>query len=228
MTTPLVFQALLGLLLTLAIPGSLASFVIAGMKLRSEGGMNYQASGSFLKWIFWGAFLLTLPGVSAWLVQQQVPGASQLTMAGTSTPYTNGIESTITAFVDDVLVGHIVPVIAASLIFKAMLDLGEGRSPLASTIAAMFLLGVQGIYNLATGSWMKSNSGTYATTDLLMNAFNYAAGTLSPIIGGLAIAAGILAFVQHKAWKGYVGCGIGFLSMTGFWALVQSWTGVSL
>jgi hypothetical protein len=228
MHPPLILKALLGLLLTLAIPGSLAAFVIAGLKLRSEGGTNYQASGGFLKWLFWGAFLLTIPGTSAWLVQENIPGAGQLTAAAVSTVYTNGIEKVVTDFVNDFLVGHIVPVVAASLIFKAILDHSEGRSPLGSTVAAIFLLGVQGLYNIATGNWMTSDTGAYATTDMLMNAFNYAAGTISPIVGGLAVSAGILAFAQNKPWKHYVAAGIGFLSVTGIWALVKNWTGVTL
>lgn len=226
MTPPLIFRALLGLLMTLAIPASLGAFVLAGMKLRNEGGVNYQASGGFLKWIFWGALLLTLPGLSTWLVQETVPGASQLVMAGTSTPYTNGINKVANDFVDDVLINHLVPVFAAALVFKALLDQSQGTSPLGSIVTAMFLLGTQGIYNLATGSWM--TSGAYSTTDLLMNAFNYAANTLSPIVGGLAISAGILAYVQHKPWKSFVVTGIGFLCATGLWALVKSWTGVTL
>ena len=40
-----IFRAVLGLLMTLAIPASLAAFALAGMKLRNEGGINYQASG---------------------------------------------------------------------------------------------------------------------------------------------------------------------------------------
>ena len=226
MTPPLIFRALLGLLMTLAIPASLTAFVLAGMKLRNEGGVNYQASGGFLKWIFWGALLLTLPGVSMWLVQETVPGASQLVIGAPSTPYTNGIGKVTGDFVDNVLVAHLVPVIAAALVFKALLDQSQGTSPLGSIVAAMFLLGIQGIYKLATGSWM--TSGAYSTTDLLMNAFNYAAGTISPIVGGLAVSAGILAYVQHKPWKSFVVTGIGFLCATGLWALVKSWTGVTL
>jgi len=122
MTPPLIFQALLGLLMTLAVPASLAAFVLAGMKLRNEGGVNYQAGGGFLKWLFWGSLLLTLPGVSAWLVQETVPGAAQLKLGGVSTPYTNGINKVAGDFVDDVLISHLVPVIAAALVFKALLD----------------------------------------------------------------------------------------------------------
>jgi hypothetical protein len=128
MTPPLIFQALLGLLMTLAIPASLAAFVLAGMKLRNEGGVNYQASGGFLKWLFWGSLLLTLPGISAWLVQETVPGAAQLVSGGVSTSYTNGINKVAGDFVDDVLISHLVPVIAAALVFKALL---RGPTPSA-------------------------------------------------------------------------------------------------
>ena len=82
MHAPLVFRAILGLLMDLAIPASLGAFVMAGMRLRSEGGMNFEASGGFLKWLLWGCLLLSLPGVSEWLVQESVPGAQQLSIAG--------------------------------------------------------------------------------------------------------------------------------------------------
>jgi hypothetical protein len=228
MQTPLVFRAILGLLMDLALPAALGAFVMAGMRLRSEGGMNFEASGGFLKWTFWGCFLISLPGVSQWLANEGIPGASQLSIAGaTSAPYTQQIEKVSNDFVNDFLVGHVVPVVAASLIFKAILDLNQGYSPLGSVIAALFLLGVQGIFNLATGSWMQS-SDAYGVTDMLMAAFGYAANTISPIVGGLALSAAILSYVRHRPWVGYVAGGLGFLSVTGIWALVKNFAGVSL
>jgi hypothetical protein len=100
MQAPLVFRAILGLLMDLAIPASLGAFVMAGMRLRSEGGMNFEASGGFLKWLLWGCFLLSLPGVSQWLVQESVPGAQQLSIAGANgAQYTAGIERVTKDFV---------------------------------------------------------------------------------------------------------------------------------
>ncbi len=228
MHTPLVFRAILGLLMDLAVPASLGAFVMAGMRLRSEGGMNFEASGGFLKWLFWGCFLLSLPGISHWLVNESVPGASQLTIAGaTGAQYTAGIERVTNDFVNDFLVGHVVPVVAASLVFKAILDLSQGISPLASIIAALFLLGVQGIYNLATGNWMQAND-SYGVTDMLMSMFGYAANRISPIVGGLALSAAILNHVRHRPWGGLVASGLGFLSVTGIWALVTHFAGVTL
>jgi hypothetical protein len=228
MQTPLVFRAILGLLMDLAIPASLGAFVMAGMRLRSEGGMNFEASGAFLKWLFWGCFLLSLPGVSSWLVKESVPGASQLAIAGaTHAQYTSGIERVTNDFVNDFLVGHVVAVVAASLVFKAILDLSQGTSPLASIIAALFLLGVQGFYNLVTGSWMRSGD-SYAVTDMLMSMIGYAANTISPIVGGLALSAAILNYVRHRPWGGLVASGLAFLSVTGIWALIIHFAGVSL
>ena len=226
MQAPLVFRAILGFLITLAVPASLAAFVMAGMRLRNEGGVNFQASGGFLKWIFWGALLLTIPGVSTWLVNESVPGASQLSMGTQPAAYTNGMSKLANDFVDDILVDHFVPGAAAALVFKAILDQAQGNSPLGSIVAAMFLLGIQGIYKVATGTWM--GSGAYSTTDMLMNAFNYAANTISPIVGGLAISAGVLAFAQNKPWKSYAISGVSFLCVTGIWALLKSWTGVNI
>ena len=229
MQTPLVFRAILGLLMDLTIPAALGAFVMAGMRLRSEGGVNFEAGGGFLKWLFWGCLLISLPGVSLWLSHEGVPGASQLTIAGaTGAPYTQGIEKVTNDFVNDFLVGHVVPVVAAALVFKAILDLSQGYSPLASIIAALFLLGIQGIYNLATGSWMQQSNDAYGVTDMLMQAFGYAANRISPIVGGLALSGAIVNYVRHRAWAGLVASGLAFLSVKGIWALVTHFAGVNL
>lgn len=199
---------------------------MAGMSLRNEGGVNYQASGGFLKWLFWGALLLTIPGVSTWLVNEKVPSASQMIMAAQPAAYTNGMSKLANDFVNDIIIDHFVPVAAAALVFKAVLDQAQGTSPLGSIVAAMFLLGVQGTYKVATGSWM--GGGAYSTTDMLMNAFNYAANTISPVVGGLSICAGILGFAQNRPWKNYAVSGLSFLCVTGIWALVKNWTGVTI
>jgi hypothetical protein len=228
MQTPLVFRAILGLLMDLALPAALGAFVMAGMRLRSEGGMNFEASGGFLKWLFWGCLMLSLPGVSTWLGNEGVPGASQLTTAGASgAQYTQGIEKVTTDFVNNFLVGQVVPVVAASLVFKAVLDLSQGSSPLASIVSALFLLGIQGIYNLATGNWMQTGD-QYGVTDMLMQIFGYAANKISPIVGGLALSGAIVNYVRHRPWGALVASGLGFLSVTGIWALVKNFAGVSL
>src|ERR1700739_314920 len=108
MEGPLVFRAILGLLMDLAIPASLGAFVMAGMRLRSEGGMNFEANGGFLKWLLWGCFLLSLPGVSQWLVQESVPGAQQLSIEGANgAQYTAGVERVNNELFRAFLVGRV-------------------------------------------------------------------------------------------------------------------------
>ena len=41
-----------GMLVNLLPVAALAAFVLAGVRLRSEGGANYDAGGSFFKWFF--------------------------------------------------------------------------------------------------------------------------------------------------------------------------------
>jgi hypothetical protein len=52
-----------GMLVTLLPVAALGAIVLAGLRLRGEGGINYDAGGSFFKWLFWGALLLTLPAI---------------------------------------------------------------------------------------------------------------------------------------------------------------------
>lgn len=105
--------------------------------------------------------------------------------------------------------------------------MSQGYNPLASIIAALFLLGVQGFYNLATGSWMQIGDA-YGMTDMLMSMFGYAANRISPIVGGLALSAAILNHVRHRPWGALAASGLAFLSVSGIWALVTHFAGVSL
>jgi predicted metal-dependent peptidase len=62
---------------------------------------------------------------------------------------------------------------------------------------------LQGIYNLATGSWMQSGD-QYGVTDMLMQAFGYAANRISPIVAKLAgkIPAGVTRSLEQSQATG--------------------------
>jgi hypothetical protein len=68
----------------------------------------------------------------------------------------------------------------------------------------------------------------YGVTDMLMQAFGYAANRISPIVGGLALSGAIVSYVRHRPWGGLVASGLAFLSVTGIWALVTHFAGVNL
>ena len=56
----------------------------------------------------------------------------------------------------------------------------------------------------------------------------YAANRISPIVGGLALSAAILNHVRHRPWGALAASGLGFLSVSGLWALITHFAGVSL
>jgi hypothetical protein len=224
MQLPSVLGSVINLLLGLASIAGLGSLILAGWSLRQEGlGANFEVGGSFLRYVLWAGIFLTLSGVFSWLnangvsVQQEVTGAPS--------DYMQQIETVIETFVTDILLNHLVPVLAAVLVLKGILDATEGHVPTGSIIASLFLLGVYGVYNHATQQW--NDVSAYATTNFLMNAWTWVATSICPIAAGLAIAGAILAYVRNQRWIHYVGSALALLSVTGLYALVRSMTGVN-
>jgi hypothetical protein len=224
MTLPPFFQTIIWVLTSVSGVAGLACFVMAGLRLRAEGGVNYDAGGGFFKWLLWGAVFMTLPGIILWFnAQAGFPGIT-LTPANNSS-YATTIVQIIQSFVNDILVNHLVPILAATLVVKAILDSAEGHTPIPSIVAALFLLGVKGIADLANG-W---NTGDeYSTTNVLQSMLFYLSNTICPMIGGLCICGAIFCYIGNRRWGHLIGTGIAFLCVPGIWALVKAMAGVSL
>jgi len=127
-----------GMLVALLPVAALGAMVLAGLRLRGEGGINYDAGGGFFKWLFWGALLLTLPAIfSATIPGLFTGGPAPIPPSGAGTgsfgSVATSITTGITSFVNNVLVGRIVPLMAAALYFKSILDSSEGHSPLLTS-----------------------------------------------------------------------------------------------
>lgn len=224
MQLPSVLGSVINLLLGLLSIAGLGSLILAGWSLRQEGqGANFQLGGSFLRYVLWAGIFLTLPGILTWLnangvsIQQETTGAPP--------GYMQQIESVIEAFVTDMVLNHLVPVLAAALVLKGVLDASEGHVPTGSIVASLFLLGIYGVYTHATQQW--NDVSAYATTNFLMSAWTWVATTICPIAAGLAIAGAILSYVRSQRWARYVACALGFLSVTGLYALVKNMAGVN-
>ena len=213
-----------GLLIGCAPSLGLFCFVAAGFALRSEGGVNYSTDGAFFKWIAWGAIFITISPILAYLASLQFAAAGAGMSAG-STAYTAPLQNAVTNFVQYYLVGKIVPVIAGALVLKALLDAGEGRSPFPSVISALFLLGSDGLYQLAVG-W--NDGSTYATADLLSSMLTWALSSVAPVLGAMSIYASILQFIRGRDWSTPAFVGGALIIASGIWSLVQQWAGVSL
>jgi hypothetical protein len=220
MTMPQILVDLLQLLFDMAVPAAVCTMAMAGVALRQESGVNFEAGGRFQRWMLWSAILLTLPQFLAWFAAQGITMPPQAT--GVTGPWLLGMETTFKSFAADVVLGRLVPILAAFLVLKAALDSAQGRSPLGSLISAMFLLTISTSITLMQG-W---NSGsTFATTDLLASLWNYVAGTILPEAAGLAVVGAIINYSRQRPVTPLIASALAFLSVSALWQLVRAMVG---
>ena len=217
MSIPPFLVSLLQLLFDLALPGAMCTMVLAGMALRQEGGMNFEIGGRFQRWMLWTVILLTLPQLLAWFAAK---GINLPPQAGAVTsPWLTSMEAAIKSFISEVVVGRLVPVLAAFFVLKATLDAAAGESPLASVVAAIFLLSLSGTIRLLEGF---NSGGTMATADMLESVWNYLAGTILPEAAGLAVVGAIISYARQRPFMRFVFTALAFLSVFGIWKLIQA------
>src|SRR5437879_12321881 len=130
MTLPQILVDLMKLLFDLAVPAAICTMVLAGIALRREGGVNFQAGGGFQRWMLWSVILLTLPQFLSWFAAQGINVPPQ--GAGIAGPWLRGMETSFTSFISDVVVGKLGPVLAAFFVVKAAPDASQGTSPIGS------------------------------------------------------------------------------------------------
>jgi len=219
-TLPQIIVDLMKLLFDLAVPSAICTMVLAGIALRREGGLDFQAGGHFQKWVLWSVIFLTLPQLLSWLAAQGITLPAQGGSIGS--PWVMSLETSFTNFVSGVLVTRLVPVLAAFFVLKAVLDAAQGQSPLASVVTAIFLLGTSSTVQLMQ-SW---NSGSqFAMTDMLSSIWNFLAGTILPEAAGIAVVGAILNYARHRPFMPLIGSGLAFLSVSALWKLVQAMAG---
>ena len=216
MPTPQLLNDIINVLLLLAPAAAVVCLVLGGISLRREGGgITFVLGGGFSKWMFWCVVFLTLQALLTWFISFGV--AVPLPGGGISTSWLAALESDITNFVNNFILGRLVTTLAAYLVLRAILDAASGELFLPSLISALFLLGAQTTLNLLS-SW---NSGTqYATVDVLNSAWNYLAGTIMPIAAGLAIIGAVFNFVRQRPAMRLVAVSLALLSVSGIWYLV--------
>jgi len=216
MVIPQFLADLLQLLFDLAVPSAMCTMALAGVALRQEGGMNFEAGGRFQRWILWSLILLTLPQLLSWFAAQGITLPPQT--AGVRGAWLHGMEASFNSFVSEIVLARLVPILAAFFVLKATLDASQGHSALGSTVSAMFLLTISGSVQLLR-SW---NSGSeFATTDMLASLWNYIAGTILPEAAGLAVVGAIISYARQRPFMPLVASGIAFLSVSGLWSLVR-------
>jgi hypothetical protein len=217
---PSFLGGLYSLLMSAALYVALACFVVAAVRLRSEGGINFEIGGPVTKWIFWGLVFLALPSIPLFLGSAGVP--VQAPSAGVvSQPYLTGIQAAVRTFTVGYLIGHFVPVIAGALVLKALLDSAEGHSPFPSLVSALFVLSIQGFWTMAQ-SW-GSASDPYGIADGMLILVKWFGSNVCPMISALCIIGAVINFVRGKPWGQLALTSLGCLCFSGIWLLVQAW-----
>jgi hypothetical protein len=217
MPMPQFLSDLLQLLLGLAVPAAFCTLAAAGVNLRHEGGTNFHVNGRVGKWMLWTVVFLTLPQLLSWIAAQGITVPSGSGSIGTS--WLASVQTVFTNFVNQIVVAKLVPVIAAYFVLKATLDGAAGENPLASIIAALFLMSLSATMQLLQG-W--NSGGQYATTDMLTSLWNYIVGQIMPAAAGLACVGAVINFVRHRPWTRLVFAAISFLSVSGLLTLFQA------
>jgi hypothetical protein len=217
MPVPQFLSDLLQLLLAMAVPAAFCTLAAAGVSLRHEGGTNFHVNGRTGKWVLWTVVFLTLPQLLSWIAAQGITVPSGSGSIGTS--WLASMQTIFTNFVNQIVVAKFVPVLAAYFVLKACLDGAAGENPLASIVAALFLMSLSATMQLLQG-W--NDGGQYATTDMLTSLWNYIVGQIMPAAAGLACVGAVINFVRHRPWTRMVFAAISFLSVSGLLTLFQA------
>jgi hypothetical protein len=206
------------LLLALAAPASLVALVLAGLALRREGTTSFSiGGGGFSRWMFWAIVMITLPQVFAWFAFWGV-GAS-LPGGGIGNGWMSAFSNDAINLVNTFVIGRLVPVLAAWMVLRAVIDFSEGYTPLASMLAAMFLLAIP-----ATAALLQAwNDGTrFGTVAVIEGAWTYTASRIMPIAAGLAVIGAIINFAFGRPAIRLIACAGAFLTVSALWLLTVS------
>ena len=216
MVTPQLLNDVINVLLLLAPPAAFVSLVLAGISLRREGGgISFVIGGGFTKWMFWAVVFVTLQPLLMWFSSFGVP--VPLPGGGISSHWLASLQTDVSNFVTNFVVGRIATTLAAYFVLRVILDTAAGGHPLPSVLTAMFLLGIQTTYNL----FAAYNTGTQnATADVLDNLWTYLAGTIMPIAAGLAIMGAIFNVATQRPALRLAGVALALLSVSALWKLV--------
>jgi len=216
MAVPQLLNDIIQVLLSLTTAGALVALTLAGLSLRLEGSA-VVLGGGFNRWMLWAVIFVALQPLLGWFSSLGIGVA--LPAGGIASSWLNTFQSSVSSFVSSSVVGRLGTTLAAYFVLRAILDSAKGGHPLPSTLAAMFLLGVQTTHALIQGF---STGTQFALADILDNLWTYLAGTIMPIAAGLAIIGAIINFATHRPAMRLVAVALAMLCVSGIWRLVLS------
>jgi hypothetical protein len=215
MPVPQLLNDILRLVLQMAPVMAMVTLVLAGIALRLEGGTTFAIGGGFTKWMFWAVMLLALPQLLLWFGAFGLPTPPVGGAIGTAWLAT--LQTSVTTFVSDFVVGRLTLTLAAFFVLRAVLDTVQGSHPLPSILTAMFLLAIPTTATLLTNL---QTATRFSAVDVLDGLWTYLASQIMPVAAGLAVIGAIFNFVTHRPALRLVACALGFLTISALWRLV--------
>lgn len=226
MTFTGLIQAIYGLLISASTWMALGCFVAAALAWRSGGGMSFELGGRFTQMILWGFVWLGINSLPLILghfnvtIGKSMPTSTSVTWL---LPLVNGVQY----FVQTWLVGYIVPVAAAALVVKALLDSAAGENPVPSLISALLALSVYPLYSFAKGA-VDANGAEFSIPCGMMQLVAWVGNVVCPIIGSMCVIAAIINYVRNKPWGQLAITSIAMICFSGIWLLFKRWEGVGV
>jgi hypothetical protein len=221
MNNPQLLVDTVALLMALRIPAALLCLYKAALSM----GGGWNASGIFAgavgRWMGWAIIFVTLPELLLWFSGLD----TSVTQASVSNPWLSTFSSQLTNFVNTLVVKNLALAVGAWFLLRAIVNLAHGDSPIASLLGCFALLSLNSLYTLMESYHEAGN--TYATADLVLSLWQFAASKLAPTATGVCLM-GIIWSVAHKRpWLHLAGSGFAFLCLFGLWALTKHYLGLA-
>jgi hypothetical protein len=197
---------------------ALGCFIAATISFHAVGGRNFEIGSGFTHWLFWGMLFLSLPAIPALmgiLGIQWVPPAS-----GSAGVFAKLLTS-LNIFVYKYLLAKVVPLVAAALVLKSLLDGAEEKNPVPSLVSALLVLSSEPIYLMANG-WGLGSDG-FGIADGLHDFVNWVGSNVCPAVGALCVIGAVINFVTGKPWGKLVITSIAMMCFSTIWILVNKW-----
>jgi hypothetical protein len=166
--------------------------------------------------MFWAVMLLALPQLLLWFGAFGLP-TPPVGGGAIGTAWLATLQTSVTTFVSDFVVGRLTLTLAAFFVLRAVLDTVQGSHPLPSILTAMFLLAIPTTATLLTSL---QTATRFSAVDMLDGLWTYLASQIMPVAAGLAVIGAIFNFVTHRPAMRLIACALGFLTISALWRLV--------
>ena len=221
MSYPQLLVDAVALLMALRIPAALLCLYKAALSMGSGWNASGIFAGQFGRWMGWAIVFLTLPHL---LLRFNGLDLSA-TQASVSDAWLSTFSAELSNFVSNLVVKNLAIAVGAWFLLRAVFNIAHGESPIASLLGCFALLSLNSLYALMQSYHEAGNQ--YATSDLVLSLWQFAASKLAPVAAGVCVMGIAWSVSQNRPWFHLASSGFAFLCLFGLWALTKNYLGLS-